>query len=81
LSKAQAESFFKLSKTLPDGAGHEYDVLPCTIKGRLRAEGREWEFEINAGARSTWRDKDDIRKFGCADKACEPLVLSMPLGK
>jgi hypothetical protein len=79
MSKEQAETFFKLSTLLPAGAGHEFDVLPCSISGRLRSDGREWDFEINAGASAVWRDKEDVRKFGCSQKACEPLVLSVPL--
>lgn len=78
LGKAQAESFFRLSKPLAEGELHGYDWLPCSIKGRLRAEGRTWDFEINAAATSTWRSGDDVRQLGCAQAACEPFVVLMP---
>jgi hypothetical protein len=78
MSKQQAETFFSLSKTIADVEVHEYDMLPCTITGRLSAAGREWDFEINAGATSIWKNQQELRRFGCSDAACDALVLSTP---
>lgn len=78
LDKAQAEAFFGLSRELREGELHDFDWLPCAIKGRLRAQGRVWEFEINAAGTSTWRDGDQARMLGCAQAACAPFVVLMP---
>lgn len=78
LDKAQAESFFRLSKPLREGERHDYDWLPCSIKGRLRANGRDWDFEINAAGTSTWIDGEQALSFGCSQAQCEPLVILMP---
>ena len=43
---------------VPDGLGDGYYWLPCSIKGRLVADGRPWDFEINAAATAVWRDGD-----------------------
>lgn len=80
LTPRQAETFFALSRPIPDGAGQEFDALPCTIEGRLRAEGREWTFRINAASTAVWIDETQVRRWGCADPACAPLVLTMPAG-
>lgn len=80
LTPQQAETFFALSRPIPDGAGQEFDALPCTINGRLRAEGREWTFRINAAATAVWIEDKAVRRWGCADPACAPLVLTMPAG-
>lgn len=78
LDKAQAASFFGLSRELREGELHDFDWLPCAIKGRLRAQGRVWDFEINAAGTSTWRNGDQARMLGCAQAACEAFVLLMP---
>ncbi|UHQ22873.1 hypothetical protein LVB77_19850 [Lysobacter sp. 5GHs7-4] len=78
LDQAQAESFFRLSKPLREGERHDFDWLPCSIKGRLRESGREWAFEINAAGTSAWIDGEETRSFGCSQAQCEPLVILMP---
>lgn len=78
LDHQQAEAFFGLSEQLPEGRLHDFHWLPCSINGRLQAEGREWAFEINGAGTSTWRSGDDVRLLGCARSACEPLVILMP---
>jgi hypothetical protein len=78
LTRRQAELYFRLGKPITMIEAHEYDTLPCTISGKLRADGRIWNFEINAGATAIWRSGTDLRMFGCADPACAPLVRSMP---
>lgn len=75
LDKDQAETFFRLSKPLQEGELHDYDWLPCSIKGHLIADGGPWEFEINAAGTSTWRGKDQARLLGCGQPACAPLVI------
>jgi hypothetical protein len=80
LDRTQAESFFGLSKELREGELHDYDWLPCSIKGRVQAKGRVWEFEINAAGTSIWRNGDQARMLGCSQAACEPLVVLMPEG-
>ena len=78
LDEQQAEAFFGLSEQLPEGRLHDFYWLPCSIKGRLQAEGREWSFEINGAGTSTWRSNDDVRLLGCSLSACEPFVILMP---
>ncbi|KRA79827.1 hypothetical protein ASD78_18860 [Lysobacter sp. Root667] len=80
LSKQQVANFFAASREYPDGTHDAFYWLPCSIKGRLTAQGREWEFEINAAATATWKSGDTIRQWGCDAKACESLVLMMPDG-
>jgi hypothetical protein len=78
LDTLQAEAFFSLSEQLPEGGLHDFYWLPCSIKGRLQAEGREWAFEINAAGTSSWRSGEDVRLLGCSRSACEPFVILMP---
>ena len=78
LDARQAETFFALSGELQEGALHDYSWLPCSISGRLRSDGREWEFEINAAGTSTWRSGNEARLLGCNTAACEPFVVLMP---
>jgi hypothetical protein len=80
LSKQQVASFFAASREYPDGTHDAFYWLPCSIKGRLSAQGKEWDFEINAAATATWRSGETIRQWGCDAKACESLVLMMPDG-
>lgn len=78
LTRQQAEAFFRHSQPIADGGGHPFYALPCHIAGRLRAEGRIWDFRIDAAATATWTSGDDIRRLGCAARECESLVLLMP---
>jgi len=78
LSERQVAAFFAAGREYPDGTHDAFYWLPCSIKGRLRAQGREWDFEINAAATATWSDGATVRRWGCTAKACEPLVLLMP---
>lgn len=78
LSAADAARFFALAREYPDGLGDGYYWLLCSIKGRLVADGRPWDFEINAAATAVWRDGDTVRRWGCSAPACAPLALLMP---
>lgn len=78
LDADEAESFFRLSKPLVEGELHDFDWLPCSIRGRVRAEGVVWDFEINAAGTSTWNNGDEARLLGCSQAACEPFVILMP---
>lgn len=78
LDAGQAESFFRLSNPLSEGELHDYDWLPCSISGRVRAQDALWDFEINAAGTSTWRNGDEVRQLGCSQAACEPFVILMP---
>lgn len=78
LDKQQAEAFFALSEQLQEGQLHDFHWLPCSIEGRLQAEGREWRFEINGAGTSIWRSGDDARLLGCTRSACEPFVILLP---
>lgn len=77
LSERQVAAFFAAAREYSDGTNDTYYWLPCSIQGRLRAQGREWTFEINAAATASWRDGDTVRRWGCDARACEPLVLLM----
>lgn len=80
LTPAQVERFFALSRRYHAGEGLQRDFyfLPCRITGQLEAEGRRWDYIINAAATARWQHADEVREFGCADSACAPLVLLMP---
>lgn len=78
LDAQETGSFLALSTVLPEGALHDFSWLPCTISGRMQAEGREWAFEINAAGTSIWRAGDETRLMGCRQRACEPFVILMP---
>jgi hypothetical protein len=80
LDSAQVEQFFALSAQYPNAKPHEFYDLPCTISGTLKAEGRRWDFTINAAATATWRSGSDTRYWGCRSVKCEPLVLLAPDG-
>jgi hypothetical protein len=78
LDRDQVARFFAASHEYPDGFGDAFYSLPCTISGELRAQGRLWTYEINAAATATWTSGETVRRFGCAEAVCEPLVLLMP---
>lgn len=78
LTRKEAETFFRHSRLIADGGGHDFYALPCHIAGRLRAEGRTWDFRIGAAATATWSSGDEVRRLGCKARECEPLVLLMP---
>jgi hypothetical protein len=80
LTKQQAQRFFQISTSYKDSPYSEFYQLPCSIEGVVEAEGKTWEFTINAGATAVWRKGKDVRYFGCSAPACEPLVLMMPDG-
>ncbi len=80
LTKEQAQRFFKLSKSYQDSPYSEFYQLPCSIEGVVEAEGKTWEFTINAGATAIWSRGEEVRYFGCSAPGCEPLVLMMPDG-
>lgn len=78
LDKQQVASVFRLSTDLREGELHDYYWLPCSIKGHARFQEATWEFEINAAGTSTWRNGDTTRLMGCAQLACQSLVILMP---
>jgi hypothetical protein len=78
LDRDRVARFFAASREYPDGLGDAFYSLPCTITGRLQAEGQSWTYTINAAATATWVNGDTVRKFGCSASACKPLVLMMP---
>ena len=78
LDPAQAALFFNLAREYPEPQRRTFDWLPCSIKGTLVAEGKQWEFEINAASTATWTHRTEQRHWGCSDARCETLVLLMP---
>lgn len=78
LDTEQSGTLLSLSRTLPEDALHEFSWLPCTISGRARWNGREWQVVINAAGTSIWRNDGNIHLRGCSDLRCEPFVLLMP---
>lgn len=78
LDKEQVASVFRISAELREGEFHDYYWLPCSIKGHARLQEATWDFEINAAGTSIWRNGDATRQMGCAEPACEPLVILMP---
>lgn len=80
LTKEQVHQFFQISKAYKESPYSEFYQLPCSIDGVVEAEGKTWEFTINAGATAVWRKGEEIRYFGCSVPACASLVLMMPDG-
>ncbi|RDZ26514.1 hypothetical protein [Lysobacter silvisoli] len=80
LTPQQVERYFTAAREYPDGTRDAYYWVPCSIKGRLRTQGQDWEFEINGASTATWTSGDTVRKWGCDAKVCESLVLMMPDG-
>lgn len=78
LDARQAAAFLRLSRPLAEGELHEFAWLPCSVGGRLRTEGREWAFEINAAGTSIWRSGDEARLLGCDRAECAAYVILMP---
>lgn len=80
LDRRQAETFLRLSHPITAEEQHAaFYHLPCSVKGRLQADGETWDFQINAGATATWHRGDEVKTFGCSEAACAPLVLMMPM--
>lgn len=69
------ERFFQLSEPYPSNPYSAFYQLPCSVSGKLQAEGKTWTFQINGGATATWRAEDETRYWGCSVEECEPLVL------
>ncbi|WNG27871.1 hypothetical protein F0U62_30565 [Cystobacter fuscus] len=80
LTKEQALRFFQISTSYEENPYSEFYQLPCSIEGVVEAEGKTWEFTINAGATAVLKSGKEVRYFGCSAPACEPLVLMMPDG-
>jgi hypothetical protein len=80
LTKEQAQYFFQISTPYKESPYIEFYQLPCLIDGVIDAEGKTWEFTINAGATAVWQSGGEVRYFGCNVPACESLVLMMPDG-
>jgi hypothetical protein len=78
LDRAGIARFFAASREYPDGTRDAFYWLPCTISGQLQAEGKAWNYQINAAATATWTSGDVVRTFGCSAAACTSLVLMMP---
>lgn len=75
LSAQQVERFFQLSERYDEPQYRSFYQIPCSISGKLDAEGKSWDFVIGGGATATWTDGKEIRHWGCAAKACLPLAL------
>lgn len=80
LTKEQVQRFFQISTSYEENPYSEFYQLPCSIEGVVEAEGKTWEFTINAGATAVLKSGKEVRYFGCSAPACEPLVLMMPDG-
>ncbi|WP_305806528.1 hypothetical protein [Stenotrophomonas sp. YIM B06876] len=78
MDKRQAASLLNLSRELQEGELHQFDWLPCSIKGRTQIQGTVWDFEINAAGTSILRSGERAQLMGCSQSACEPLVILMP---
>lgn len=75
LSAQQVERFFQLSERSDESSYDAFYQIPCSISGKLDADGKSWNFVIGGGATATWTNENEIRHWGCAEKACGPLVL------
>ena len=55
---------------------HRFDVLPCEARGKIVQEGRNYDFEMNAGAWFTVIFSDTTIKLGNFRKEHEQYFLS-----
>ncbi|MDN5780466.1 MAG: hypothetical protein L0H23_00345 [Luteimonas sp.] len=75
LSDRDVARFFELSETYAQSPYSAFYQVPCSISGKIEAEGKAWDFVIDGGGTATWSHGNETRYFGCSAKACEPLVL------
>ena len=67
----QVEDFFRRSERIGfAGYIHHFDTASCSVDGTLRAEGRTWQFSLNAAGKGIWRQGPEARYFGCRTEAC-----------
>lgn len=75
LSARQVATFFQLGQRYEQRPYAAFYQVPCSISGKLRAEGKTWDFVIGGGGTAIWTHGEEERHFGCSADACEPLVL------
>lgn len=75
LSDRQVATFFKLSRRYEESPYAAFYQVPCSISGKIEAEGKAWDFVIGGGGTATWSHDSETRYFGCGVRACESLVL------
>lgn len=75
LTAQEVENFFRLSERYDENPYSQFYQIPCSISGKLNAGEKSWDFVIGGGATATWTDGKETRYWGCAAKACAPLVL------
>lgn len=80
LTPLQVERFFAISQRYSDSPYGSFYQLPCSISGKILAEQRAWEFDINGGGTATWVSGNEVRYWGCSAKECEPLILLLTDG-
>lgn len=51
---SSVSGFFQLSEDYPEAPYARFYQIGCGVSGRLRAEGREWRFEINGSGMAAW---------------------------
>lgn len=78
LDAEAAGRFFALATEYPQMPAQGFYQLPCNIDGAVQADGKRWDFSINAAGTAVWKSGDVTRYFGCSMAACAPLVLLMP---
>jgi len=77
LTDRQVATFFELGEAYEQSPYSAFYQLPCSISGKLEADGKAWNFVIDGGGTATWSHGNETRYFGCSAKACEPLVLML----
>lgn len=75
LSDRDVARFFELSERYEESPYSAFYQVPCSISGRIEAEGEAWEFVIDGGGTAIWSHENETRYFGCSAQACESLVL------
>ncbi|GHH61339.1 hypothetical protein GCM10009090_37750 [[Pseudomonas] boreopolis] len=78
LSKNDVKRFFQSSNSYRDSPYGEFYQVDCSITGRLRADGRVWDYEINGGGTARWKAEGEVRHWGCEASECRSLVLLPP---
>lgn len=68
LTKAQARTFFTIAEKIDGFEFHErYDHARCRVTGAVRVDGVVWQYDINAAAKATLRNKagTKVMHMGC----------------
>lgn len=63
--------FFQTAKEFDYLPLSEYCTIPCIITGKIKLDGKIWDFKLNEGGYAVLKRKDEERYFGDESKMYE----------